>query len=359
MAIGCYTVSRALHLQPGQAGKLALLFGTLNLYELLLVGLGSYLIRRGQSRDGRLLLLLELPFLGDATLLTAEFFAISPSAGAAAWVCAAALALVKLRLLVRGLGGDGAAALRPWATLTAGLALPGGFAALASEGWLSSPLAYGFWWLAALIAFLHVAGRGTHRRPQRESALTSHALERLPLASLLGHLAAATWTHEVGFGPAFLAPLLIAAAAVAMLCEPRWASRRARLALPLAAVLLSSLQGHALVIPGSVVAFSALRATLLAGGLLYLAGFWRERDPAFASGAALCLGAASLGHTPGAIAVSFGGLWRGLVERVRGVVPRDAVGWGITAIVASFVLLAAGAVRSLRGEPEARTRSHS
>lgn len=358
MLVGCYTLSHALQLEPGQAGKLALLLGTLGVYELLLIGLGLFLVERGRGRDGALLLTLELLFLGDATLLSSELFAISLSAGALAWTGVAIMALVKLRLLVRGLGGDGSATLRLWAALVAGFAIPGGFAALVARAWLTPALSYCFWWLGALIALLHV-GAGRARPLPDRAGLRGFArgLELLPLASLAVHLVAATWVHAAGFGLAFLAPPLVAVAAASVLFDAGPVSRRARLALPAAAILLAGLHGPELAVPALGLTLSAFRVTLLAAGLVYLAGWLAEKDRGFAWGAVLCLGAAVAGHTPGAVADSLDALRREVWRAVRDLVPRSAVEWGVTAVVSAFLLLGAGALSSLRSAPDEPRRA--
>ncbi|MDB5298200.1 MAG: hypothetical protein JWO31_4183, partial [Phycisphaerales bacterium] len=73
MIAGCYTLNAGLELRSGEVGRVLMLVGTLAAYELMLVGLGLFLIRgRGLVRDGRTLLLLQAVFLADLTFLNAE-----------------------------------------------------------------------------------------------------------------------------------------------------------------------------------------------------------------------------------------------------------------------------------------------
>ena len=64
MLLGCWLLSEALHLQAGQLGGLLTPHPVLQLYEGLLVGLGSFLVRTGRApRDGVTVLVLESVFL--------------------------------------------------------------------------------------------------------------------------------------------------------------------------------------------------------------------------------------------------------------------------------------------------------
>jgi hypothetical protein len=54
MIAGCYVLNAGLELRTGEVGRILLLIGTLSVYELMLVGLGLFLVRgRGLLRDGR------------------------------------------------------------------------------------------------------------------------------------------------------------------------------------------------------------------------------------------------------------------------------------------------------------------
>src|SRR4051812_10878787 len=78
MFAGCRMIIAALGVSPGEVHKLVALIGVLNLYELLLIALALFLIRRrGQNRDGWILLAIEALFLVDLTHLNGEVFAAS------------------------------------------------------------------------------------------------------------------------------------------------------------------------------------------------------------------------------------------------------------------------------------------
>ena len=103
-----------------------MLIGTLNLYELALIGLSLLLIHRGVLRDGKILLILEAFFLVDVAFLNAEVVTANLRVGLAVNCVLLLLALVKLWAIMRALG----ASLSPGrylfiaAQLTLSMALP-------------------------------------------------------------------------------------------------------------------------------------------------------------------------------------------------------------------------------------------
>src|SRR5262245_59064095 len=97
MLLGCWLLSKALHLQPGQLKGLLTLLFVLQVYEGLLVALGAFLVRsRRAPRDGIVVLLIESIFLMDATLLASECVSIDLTVGSLTAVGLAALALLKI-----------------------------------------------------------------------------------------------------------------------------------------------------------------------------------------------------------------------------------------------------------------------
>jgi hypothetical protein len=161
------------------------------------------------------------------------------------------------------------------------------------------------------------------------------------------HLWAVGYIHAVTFQPAFLAPLLLGLAATA---EPDRLARK--VALPALALALSLGQraalGFALHGPDGP-GVSPLRVALLAAGVTWGYLAWRDRERwlgvlagGIAVGALLHPSASSVGRTLGRVLL--------FVDAHR---PRGAFGWGVVAVVAAFVLLAAGARRSLADPREA------
>ena len=67
MLLGYYLLVQGVGARAGEIGKMVGLLVTVNIYELLLIGLGLFLfLRRGLRRDARLLLILQSLFLADA-----------------------------------------------------------------------------------------------------------------------------------------------------------------------------------------------------------------------------------------------------------------------------------------------------
>jgi hypothetical protein len=317
----------------------------LQLYEALLVGLGILLVRTGRApRDGATVLLLEALFLMDAPLLAAECVTASAPVGTGIAVGLAALAAAKLggvrRAAPRLLSLRAAVLLGAHAAFV--LAVPVLAAHLA---WARAfgPLAlYAFWWATLALPTL----RGSLWREARPGAAggASRPLAAwtwLPAAMAILHLWAVGYIHAIDFRPAFLAPLLLGLAVTA------GRDRRVRrVALPALAVLVSFGQGAALgfAVPGPGWTLTPLRLALLGAGAAWAWLAWRDRERwlgffAAAAGLAGLLGSSvsSLGDTLGRLRRLLGWL-----------VPRDAFGWGVLAVIAAFVLLVAGARRSLR-----------
>ena len=360
MLVGCYTLSHALAMQPGQTTKLLVLLATLNVYEVLVIALALFLIvRRGLERDGRVLLLLEVLFLVDATLLDGEAFAADFATGA--WVSAVALLLAVLKVVVilRVLDRESMARALTPALLSLGVlvAIPGAFARWTAFSLLGPQAVYVAWWAAAVTVVVQaLAGRRTDSPPRSVPPL-ARAFQRaltfaLPL-SLMVHLVATAWVYDLEFHVANLGPMLLALGVARILNDVRWVPPSWRLSLPAAAIVLSLGAPDELVLTGPwAIPISPLRATLFAAGLAYLVGYRLYREAVFAWAGGACLMGAAAGHTLAAMAASVGRLWNGLTHGGRRVVPRTAERWGLVAVVMAFVLLGLGAATSLlRGAP--------
>jgi hypothetical protein len=364
MLIGCYTLSHALAVRPGQTAKLLVLLTTLNVYELLVIALALLLVRRGVARDGRMLLQLEVLFLVDATLLDGEAFATDFATGA--WVSAAALGLAVLKLLaiLRALDRDSVARILPPALLSLGalFAIPGTFSRLTELGLLSPQALYAAWWAgAATVVAQALAARGT-TPPAGDGAVVARAFERaltaaLP-ASVVVHLVSTAWVYDLEFHVAHVGPMVLALG-VARILDGQRREPFARLLLPAAAVVLSLGAPSELVLSGpGGIPISPLRATLFAAAVACVVAYRLHRAAVFAWAAAGCLFAGALGHSLGAMATTVGTFWTGVRHAGRRVVPRTAESWGVVAVVWAFVLLGAGAATSLlRGTvPPPRSR---
>jgi len=345
MLLGCWLLGEALELQAGQLASLLLLMSVLQLYEGLLVGLGAFLVRSGRARsDGRGVLVLESVFLMDATLLAAECVTADAGVGTAVAVATMALAAAKLAWVRRVAAGllsrRSAVLLGVQAALI--LSVPVAAAHLARARLFDPIVLYGFWW--ATLA-LPVAQRALGEETGEEAAAAprAHAVWTwVPSAMALLHLWAVGYIHTIDFRMAFIAPFLFGLAVTA----GKDALVR-QVALPGVAVLCSLGQGGSLGfrLSGADGLFvSPLRLALVGVALSWTYLAWRDRERWLAILAVGCGAASLLGSWVARLSDALGRL-------LDAIVPRDAFGWGVLTVIAAFVLLGAGARRSLAGDP--------
>lgn len=367
MMIGLFTLNNGLDWSPLPTRSLLTLMLTLAIYEIALVGLGVLLVRRGVVRDGLFVLILEVFFLADAGFLNMEIFTANPELGLAVNGLLLGLAIFKLWAIVFvGLR------LRAGAVLLAGVAMqlfllygtPGLFAHMAFDGGASrgelSPWAiYAGWVAFAAMPLVGVAIRASlrHRWLSLDPAqrIVIKTLVMMPAISMLAHLCLANWVYEVPFYLANIAPLLLGVAVLAGHWDdsPQTRLRRARLqwALPGAAIVLSLVLPDVLVIDmGSGWMMSPLRITLLAAAIVYLDGWWNLRYGVFLAASLITSGAGTVGASVAQMASNLSTAVDAVTELVRRLVPKSNSQWGVTSIVAAFVLLAIGAVVSWLGK---------
>jgi hypothetical protein len=355
MLLGCWLLSEALHLQAGRLGGLLFLMAVLQLYEGLLVALGAFLVRTGRApRDGVSVLVLESVFLMDAPLLAAECVTVNAAVGTAVALALAALAFGKLAWVRRAAPGlltrRSARLLGAQAAFV--LAVPVAAAYLAQARVFGPIALYALWWATLALPVAQRALRDETRPQAAPEVLRAHGVWTwVPAGMFLLHLWAVGYIHAVPFQPAFFAPLLLGL----VVTSGREQLVR-QVALPALAVFVSLGQGASLgfyVFGRSGLFVSPLRLTLLGAAATWGYLAWRDRERWLAVLAAACGAAGLLGS-------SLPSLFR-MLGRALGVfeshLPKDAFGWGILTVVAAFVFLAAGARRSLRGEPPPSPRS--
>ena len=155
---------------------------------------------------------------------------------------------------------------------------------------------------------------------------------------MLLHLWSVGYIHTIDFRVAFLAPFLLGLAATA-----RRDQIRRQLILPALAVLLCVGRDAALsfqFLGLDALPMTPLRLALVGVGLAWCYLAWRDRAYWLAA-------LAILGGTLGLLGSSGLRLMGSLLRRLADSAPRDAFGWGALTIAVAFVLLAAGARRSL------------
>jgi hypothetical protein len=354
MLFGCYMVNHALGLEPGRLGKLLTLMGVLQVYEGLLIALGVYLVAtRRAPRDGVTVLVLETLFLLDATLLATECVTASSSVGSAVAVVLVALAVGKLALmrhfLPHTLPQPVAVLLGLQAVVVFGL--PVVAVQLASARLLAPVSFYGLWWLTLALPLaqkkMREASASAHQGAGRDHAVWTW----VPALSVLIHLAALGWIHQVAFHLAFLAPFLLGLA----VCAKREQVVR-QIVLPAFAALVSLGQAEALGFPLLGTAgpwISPLRLATLGAAAAYALLAWRHGYRWLAALAAAC-------GLAGVLGTSLSSIGEAVTEVLRlagRLVPRDALGWGLSGVVGAFVFLALGVWRSFRGSGPRRSLS--
>src|SRR4051794_37139090 len=219
MLAGCTALSNSLSWSPIKLNRLLMLIATLNLYELLLVGLGLYLlVVRRLRRDATILLILEAFFLADVTFLNHEIYAEDVRVGAIVNAIVLVLAFAKLAAVFRCLRVPLASG--PFALVMTQIALllgmPGVFRQIVlSHDNTMPPLAiYGAWWVVALLPILaSVLLRDPGTRSYAPAWVRSRAifgvLIIVPVASILAHLCLANWVYNVRWYTANLSPVLM------------------------------------------------------------------------------------------------------------------------------------------------------
>ncbi len=150
MLFGCYMVNHALRLEPGHVGKLLTLMGVLQVYEALLLGLGTHLVvTRRASRDGLTVLMLGTLFLLDATLLATECVTADAGVGTVVSLVLVGLAVAKVayvrRVLPHALPAPASVLLGVQAALV--FLLPVAVSQLASARLVTPLTLYGLWWI--------------------------------------------------------------------------------------------------------------------------------------------------------------------------------------------------------------------
>jgi hypothetical protein len=345
MLLGCWMLSQALELEAGQLRGLLVLILVLQLYELLLVGLGTFLVRTKRAPcDGLVVLVLASAFLMNATGLSAECVTTDAGVGGLVTLAIAALGALKLWWVRRA----APELLRKRAAVVLGvhaavvLAIPVVAAHLAAARLLSPVVLYGLWWTTAALPLARNVLRDA-TRDQAGDAPRAHALWTwMPCGLVLLHLWSIGYIHTLDFRAAFLTPLFLGLA----LAVDRQ-QQALKLMLPGLAVLMSLAPSPDLsvrLLGSDALTASPLRLALVGVGLVWLYLAWRDDDRWLM---ALPIGGAAvylLGPQAGRLA-------RALARWLAVSVPRDRFSWGALTVIAAFVLLAAGARRSLHGEP--------
>lgn len=364
MLFGCFAISIAIHQEPERVRPLLALIGILNVYELLILGLGLYLAcRRGLARDAGVLLVLAVVLMFDVPFLYNELLTESVVAGVPVSAGAFVLAPLKIALLVwlLPLSLSGRAWLLIVLNLLIVLALPGVLRTLFLAEQLHAPSLYAIWWGVGALIALH-AIEPMHR-PQASGGsdalrmlgqVLRHALLSVPLIAVIAHVAAGHFIYERALTAPMLAPPLLGLGVYVIHQLPAGASRRGRrqmvTLLGIAAVYMSTFNAPALMHEFTwpmTWTGSPMRLTLLAAALVWLHVGWSMRDWWVGMLAGVAPLIALLGHTPRAVMDRIDSM----AQAMREWAPNSLMDWGIVGVIAAFVLLCIGAAVSLRRKP--------
>ncbi len=360
MLAGCYALNTGLAPRTAEIGKLLALIGVLNFYEMILIALGLYLIRRrGLVRDGRTLLLLEIPFLVDLAFINAEASSISLDRGLLLNSVVLLLALAKVGIVLRVLFGRvprNAYALIAM-QLSMLLMMPSAFKWLEGRGPITEAHFYGVWWaLGLMLVAFEVIERFQKADDADHARRVAHTMRRLylalPLASAVVHLSMLHWVYRVSFAAGDVSPLLIGLA-VAAPRLPRVLRELApfiRVFAPAFAVVIAL--NDPPVVHGYLFGQLPLAPwllTLAAAYLTWIYCFVPARALRWvARGAAVALLAA---YAPQVYAASMAS-WRWTCDLIIRLIPRTALEWGLLAVGGAFAFLMLGAALSLAKEAD-------
>lgn len=336
MIAGCYALNGDLGLRAGELPRLLVLVVTLNLYEVLLIALGLYLIRdRGVERDGRTLLLLEAPFLVDLAFLNAE---MAQTRGATALILNAMvflLALLKVAVIFRVLYREFPT--RVFKLVAAELlvlfALPSVFKAVAHAGVPTAGQFYAAWFVIGLLPVMYEAQLWVAEQFAKDRAAAFDVPRRkfilrlymtLPFVSVVAHLGMLHWVYNARFylgeGALVLLGVSLPLARV-QIAEPQLRAllKTVRIGLPAAAIAMTLMDPAPLLLQiGARTPLTS--AILIVAGAYAVYVYVYLRRHAF-----YCIAAAAMSG--------------GMVLFLQ---------WGVAAVAAGFAFLGLGATVSLR-----------
>ena len=365
MLFGVFALNGSLGWSPIGLGKVLKLILMLNVYEAAVIALACVLMRRGIRRDATLLLIVEACFLADVGFLNMEVFATDARVGIFVSAGVLMLAVMKVAFVFN-------AARIPlidprFVFVTIQLAVlfaTSGIFGVVGErhNTFLHPLAvYAAWWLvgALPVAYVMTIGsvdlfrRSPNGQPAGVDVIVSRVLVVLPMLSIIAHLCLANWVYKVTFHPANFGPLLLGLAVLAGHADTHIATltRRMRLhlTLPFVAVALSAIKfPTTLIFPAGPIDISPLRMTSLVAALVYLDGLWQFRHAYFAWAGGICTMLACMGHSVPTITNNSVHMAKQGGTALDSMIPKTLAGWGMVSIGLSFVLLAIGAVISLR-----------
>lgn len=123
---------------------------------------------------------------------------------------------------------------------------------------------------------------------------------------------------------------------------------RMHLAIPILAIALSLFTPRVLDFHVGPLALAPLRLVLAGAAVVYAHAWWFHRHLYFAAAASICVALGSIGSDVMAIIDRLTQMLRQTRETSERLIPETTTQWGVVALCFSFVLLAIGALISLR-----------
>lgn len=364
MVAGCYALNSDLGTRTGELPKLLALIGTLNAYELILIGLGIYLIRRrGVVRDGRTLLLLEAPLLVDLAFLNAEVASLSFGVGLVINLILLALALAKIAIIVRGLSGRWMNRGAVFILLQLGMLflLPSVFKHLEHSMSPTADQFYAAWWAAGLLLVAgHLLSRWSASGAVAEPRIWTtmrRVYSTLPFIAIAAHLGMLHWVYGVRFYSGDTSPVLLGLTVLLARSRPLHPERRAwvnivRVMLLVGAVVTSASDPAPLHIAVTARFFlTPFSLTAACAYLVFIYCYLRPYAAFFVSLGAMSTGAYLFGPTLQATVSFLDSAWARIIALMERLMPKTAMQWGVLAIGGAFAFLGLGAAVSLRKPP--------
>lgn len=363
MLLACLLLSNTTTWSPIAANKLVMLIITLNAYELLIVGLGLFLIAwRNDARDGLRLVCIEAVFITDVGFLSSELYTENLQLGLAVNGVLLVLGLAKLAAMFWALK-------MPWRSPVFGLNAvllmvmlvhPAWFrwVGQAHQGRLPDEIMYAAWWAFGLLlagySIVYRMARPSRFRGVRAGSRrcpVGHILLTLMIVSLAAHFGTAHWIYSSTFQSADLTPVLLALAVVLANVRGNGFVRKAdarvlSAVLPLAAILVSVHPSSRLV---RVLGEWHLSPLMIAGGMAYLTWLGCFLPRYLISGAVVGLLSAAaylFGPTWSSVQSFLSKLYDWVSALADKLVPHTQGAWGTVALAAAFVLLGIGAAMS-------------
>jgi len=353
MLLGCYILNGMTDLHPQSIQRVVSVLIVLNVYEALLILLGSVLAKRrtlpSAMLDSRLLFILAVVFLCDLTSFVMPCLEADLAWGVLANTVLLGLSILKLTFIIRLLGLPYRGREKSWTILelVALFGVPCVLAYAKNRTDLLPAWTMAAWWTFGAIllgkSFLF-SSPGVERASPRASSLVTSGVRRaiwvVPSIAILAHIISMNWVYHVPLHLSSAAPLFLAASVWTLRSR---SSRLAKaLAMPAGAVLVSLSFPKEFANPA--MGLSPLRLALVGAAAVYAYAFYLRRDKRLIPLALFCAVNAVLGYSVETIRHTAGAV----TGRVLHLMPETETEWGRFAVAFAFVLLGIGALRSLQ-----------